>query len=96
MHYFPHFALRLSERYGLLITFDEYVELCKAQIPNAKLKIEEGKPDVYMGYLKINGVKVRVYRSKEYKVLTTAVPMKYQQNKKKKHEIQRTKRAAKD
>lgn len=74
-HFFPHFALRLSERYGILITFDEYAELSDYYIKRGKLRLKDGKPDIYIGYLKIHGTEVKVFKSaKTYKVLLSAVP----------------------
>lgn len=73
---FRHFASRLSERYNILITFEEYVELCKLPfIRSQKLKVN-GDKFYYKGNVIIKTVKVNVYRSTiGMKPFLTALPI---------------------
>lgn len=76
--FFPHFAFRLSERYGILITFDEYKELCDERLAQRQfIKVPNGL-NYYKGILTIHGIKVRVYKSAtEHCQLTTCVFIKF-------------------
>jgi hypothetical protein len=73
--YFRHFSLRLSERYGLFITFDEYVEFCRLPyIRGSKyIKNRDGQM-IKDGIVVIQDIKVRVLRStSKYTPLLTAL-----------------------
>lgn len=62
---FRHFGARLSLRYGILITFWEYVILCK----NSTLKTDktykrkDGKGECAVGYILIHNQNIRVVKS---------------------------------
>jgi hypothetical protein len=73
--YFRHFAMRLSERYGICIKFEEYVLFCNLQfLRRQKRIIKEGKAPYLRGEIKIQGVEVIVYRSMtKYKQLLTVI-----------------------
>ena len=61
-YFFRHFSLRLSERYNILITFEDYVELCKMPfIKSQKLKTK-GETSFHKGNIEIKGIRVNVYR----------------------------------
>ena len=70
--FFSHFALRLSERYNLLISFEDYVYLSKLQyIQKAEFRVT-----CKVGFLNIKGIQVRVMKStKRLKPLLTALPI---------------------
>lgn len=81
---FRHFSLRLSERYELFITFEEYLFLSKLPyLRNSKTrKNDYGKPDCKIGLLKIKGVDVKVLkRIGGNKSLLTALPLNHYENK---------------
>ena len=76
--FFSHFALRLSERYDILISFEEYVLLSKLPyIQKPKMvKDKKGNPDHKVGWLTIKEKKVKVLKSvKTNKPLLTALPV---------------------
>jgi len=62
---FRHFSARLSLRYGILITFQYYVILCKESLLKEaeKHKRKDGKGDCIIGYITINDIEVRVVKS---------------------------------
>lgn len=72
---FRHFALRLSERYNLLITFEEYKSLCKKEFHGVVCKGSKGEPDI-KGFMDIHGVKVLVVKRHNKDILVTALPPK--------------------
>ena len=73
--FFPHFSLRLSERYGILITFEEYANLCALYLQRPKFEAKDNRPPIKTGYLKIHGVEVKVMKSTSlHKQLLTAIP----------------------
>ena len=73
---FRHFAMRLLERYGVLITFEEYVQLCKIPFIRCQKLKENGKNSYYKGNVDIKGVRVKVYRSTYgCKPFLTAIPI---------------------
>lgn len=76
---FKHFALRLSERYGIFITFDEYVELCKFDYIKFQKRVETYDKVERLrneGWLIIHNTPVKVIRNVGvYKPLITALPL---------------------
>lgn len=72
---FRHFALRLSERYNLLITFEEYKSLCEKEFHGVVCKSSKGEPDI-RGFMDIHGVKVLVVKRHNKDILVTALPPK--------------------
>lgn len=75
-YFFRHFSLRLYERYGILITFDEYVKQCNKQSIEDEiyLKREDGRT-CFHGFVRIKGERVRVYRQPSRpRALLTALP----------------------
>lgn len=77
--YFRHFAERLALRYGILITFEKYIELCSLELKVIEVQTErdKGNRKTQIGYLNIEGRNVKVIKPlyiKE-KPLTTALPM---------------------
>lgn len=61
-HFFRHFASRLSERYNVLITFEEYVELCKLPFIRGQRLKTNGEKSFHKGNVEIQGIRVNVYR----------------------------------
>ena len=78
INFFRHFAERLSERYGVLITFEEYVKLCDViYLKKRKFEIRDGKKS-QVGYIEIKGVNVKCVRSlNKPKVFITALPKQH-------------------
>ena len=75
--FFRHFAERLSERYGVLITFQEYMKLCEVPyMKKSKFDMKDGKM-AKVGYIEVQGVTVKCVRSmSQPKVFITALPIK--------------------
>lgn len=68
---YDHFRLRLNERYGIDVSFKEYVLLTKERIE--KIKMDKRK---CIGWLTIRGVKVLVSKDvKRSRMLSTALPL---------------------
>lgn len=75
--FFRHFSQRLSERYGLLISFDYYLTLSSLFLRSGKFKVKDDGQTHMHGYLIIHDVKVRVIKSTSWhKLLITALPLK--------------------
>jgi hypothetical protein len=76
--FFRHFAERLSERYGVLITFQEYVKLCDVTyLKRSKLDRKDGRVIAKIGYIEIQGVNVKCVRQAlKPKLFITALPIK--------------------
>ena len=76
--FFRHFAERLSERYGVLITFQEYVKLCDVTyLKRSKIDRKDGRVIAKIGYIEIQGVNVKCVRqSSNPKLFITALPIK--------------------
>jgi len=76
-YYFRHFSLRLAERYNILISFEEYVDICsRTYLKEAKYVSEENKNSI-CGFLNIKGIDVKVIkRNNKPKALLTALPIK--------------------
>lgn len=73
---FRHFAMRLHERYNVLITFEEYVKLCELPFIRCQKLKENGEKSYYKGNVDIKGVRVNVYRSTHgIKPFLTAIPI---------------------
>ena len=71
---FRHFGMRLIERYGLYITFETYLELCKLLLTEEATKENSPKPAV-TGYIEVKGIRVRVIKDNyKHKLLMTALP----------------------
>lgn len=62
---FRHFSARLSLRYGILITFWDYVSLCKfSKLTEAEIhKRKDGKGNCLIGFVQIQDIPVRVVKS---------------------------------
>ena len=75
--YFPHFSLRLSERYGILITFEEYNDLCIVPAIELKKRYTPLRTST-VNVMKIKGREVLVV--KWGNVLVTALPHKNRLN----------------
>lgn len=77
--YFRHFSERLSLRYDILITFEEYVQLCKIPIDVLLVQTSDTRKKSLLGYLQIKDKKVKVV--KEFQIdgspLTTALPVTF-------------------
>lgn len=76
-YFFKHFSIRLNERYNILITFNEYVELCNLSLLKREelLRRPNGSKCLH-GYIDIKNTLVRVYRDhKKPKALLTALPI---------------------
>lgn len=75
-YFFRHFSKRLNERYNLLITFNQYLELCSIdKLENEMLFTRANGKKTKHGYININNTLVRVYKDpKEPKALMTALP----------------------
>ena len=71
-YYYPHFNKRLKERYGLFVTIEEYIELCKKEIELMYIL----SPNKRFGVLKIKDVDVWVIRCNAGKQLNTALSQK--------------------
>lgn len=72
---FRHFSLRLSERYGVLITFQKYQELCAyPYLQKSKIRKTANRKPCIEGFVKIEGIKVRVIRDINHKKFLTALP----------------------
>lgn len=71
---FRHFGMRLIERYGIYITFAEYLKLRKTPLMDS-----EPYPRTWyrcdVGYLEIQGKRVRVLKESKRRLLTTALPL---------------------
>lgn len=68
-HYFNE---RLQQRYGIDVTIDEYMQLCRAHIDKIR-----NQPHKIIGVMKIKGVNVLVVRERHRKrKLLTALPFK--------------------
>jgi hypothetical protein len=73
--HFRHFGMRLIERYGLFITFDYYMLLCKIKPEECKPKKNSPHP-VDVGYLKVHDQRVKVLKdTTRHKLLLTALPL---------------------
>jgi len=76
---FKHFALRLSERYGIFITMDEYVELCKLDYIKFQVRLDISKKTHRLrnsGWVLIHNKPVKVIRNAGvYKPIITALPI---------------------
>lgn len=75
--FFVHFALRLIERYGIYLTFDNYVILCKQTTlkKQSLVKSKKGGIDCYAGQIEIDGQIVNVLKSSfGLRPLLTALP----------------------
>jgi hypothetical protein len=72
---FRHFSMRLHERYGVFITFEEYLELNKIKYLKKQkiIKNKEGKRRL-IGYCNIKNVNVLCCRSINSKIFITALP----------------------
>lgn len=69
--------MRLLERYGVLITFEEYVQLCKIPFIRCQKLKKNGENSYYKGNVDIKGVRVNVYRSiYGFKPFLTALTIK--------------------
>lgn len=74
---FRHFGYRLSERYGILITFEHYCQLSAHFLQNVKLVKEGTDQQALEGIITIQGTKVRVRKQlRGHKLLLTALPIK--------------------
>lgn len=74
---FRHFAYRLSERYGILITFEYYCLLSGLFLQNVKMVKEGTDQQALEGIITIQGTKVRVRKQlRGHKLLLTALPIK--------------------
>jgi len=62
---FRHFSARLSLRYGILITFWEYVSFCKfSKLTGVEIhKRKDGKGNCLIGIIEIHDTPVRVVKS---------------------------------
>lgn len=60
--YFRHFAERLSLRYNILISMDEYIELCSKPITVIDTERERGQILKMHGYLDVNEIPVKVIK----------------------------------
>ncbi len=70
---FRHFAMRLLERYGVLIVFEDYVVLSR----NFRIrKAKRQRSGRVSGFMKIKGKQVRVVKSNDPPALITALPIK--------------------
>lgn len=76
--HFRHFSLRLSERYNLLISFEDYVLLSKMPyILKAKRNVRNDGHVAMVGFISYNEQKVRVIRGiGKITPLLTALPLK--------------------
>ena len=82
--YFRHFAYRLSGRYGILITFEHYCELCSEWPDDAVFKKRHDRNAIVEGVLKINGFDVLVRKDlKKHKMLLTVLPIQATKRRKK-------------
>lgn len=78
--FFPHFSLRLSERYGLYITFEEYVRLC-CKVPLINWKKRKSKEGWHIpcmqGFIYVQKTKIKVRKSigGNFTPLLTALPI---------------------
>lgn len=81
--FFRHFATRLYERCGILITFEYYLELHSEPFTkiSEKINTDNGRKS-HLGHLKIKDKDVLVYRGDNgFKPLLTALKIKqYEQN----------------
>ena len=69
---YHHFNERLQQRYGIEITIEEYIKLCRTHIDRVK-----NQPNKIIGVMKIKGVNVLVVRERYRKrKLITALPFK--------------------
>jgi hypothetical protein len=77
-HFFRHFGARLSERYGILITFEEYIKECNKPFIKDETWItrEDGRTSIH-GFIRMKGQSIRVYRQPSRpRALLTALPLK--------------------
>ena len=73
---FKHFSLRLVERYGLFITFEEYVFLCELPFIKKPKRVNNHSIE---GVIKIQNINVKVIKSmwrKDFRPLITVLPLK--------------------
>lgn len=78
--FFRHFAFRLAGRYNILITFEQYQELCKVHLTDTKVLDKEDRDPVIQGTMTIEGVDVIVRKDmSRHRMLLTALPMKRKQ-----------------
>jgi hypothetical protein len=70
--HFRHFAMRLFERFDILITFDEYVDLCKnyTTLKEQKHKFKNGKTH-HEGFIEIKGKLIFVIKNPNTNILIT-------------------------
>lgn len=75
--HFRHFSERLSLRYGILISFEQYIELHVQIIEVTEIKIDENGRKTTIGYISVNDQKIKVVKSLWVlgKPLTTALPL---------------------
>lgn len=69
LHYFHHFTDRLKSRYGIEISFDEYIDLCKQDIDLLYVLT----PNKRVGYIEIKGKNVMVVRCNAARLLNTCL-----------------------
>lgn len=70
---YEHFRKRLNERYGIDVSFKEYILLTKDRVD----KIKYSSKNKCIGYLTIRGIEVLVAKeTKRNRVLSTALPYK--------------------
>ena len=78
IRFFRHFAERLSERYNVLISFEEYLKLCTViYLKKAKFEIRNGQKG-QVGYIEIKGINIKCVRSLDkHKAFITALPKQH-------------------
>ena len=75
--HFRHFSERLSLRYNILISFEQYITLHEQIIEVTELKKDENGRKSTIGYICVDSKKIKVIRSEWVlgKPLTTALPL---------------------
>lgn len=85
--HFRHFSERLSLRYGILITMQDYIELHSKELETIIEEKQEKDGISLEGYISIKGEKVRVVKSIfiSGRPLITALPITFKPKVKKKN-----------
>lgn len=78
---FKHFSLRLSERYGLFITFEQYMSICRGKFSEIGRSVKDKDAKIGLVYVNKTPVLVCKKRTGKFQPLITALPPTYDMNK---------------